>query len=210
MKTIKAGLLFSITFLFMGFRNPPSQNKIYNIIYVDNSRTKGLESLSTEMLEKISGNLDSMKGNTNKALAYFLSDDPNSQFTTNVDNAIRITNTLYKKSSGFPNSITDFKTITTKLFDEDLSNIGAINIYFFVTENYLKYDLTGDNGGILLNFLPKQLQALTQVGEEKVHVYIYYPKAAKNIRRERLVNYVAFPVNTKGFESRIKFHFDAI
>ena len=83
--------------------------------------------------------------------------------------------------SELPNSNKDKKNLEEKLFEEDLSDIGKIDVYFYVSEYYLISDLSGDNSGLFLNFFPKELQSITNCPSEKINIHIIYPKDSKQV-----------------------------
>jgi hypothetical protein len=68
----------------------------------------------------------------------------------------------------------------------------------------------GENSGLLLNFLPKELQSLTRCEEEKVNVHVIYPKNAQAIQPAAIQSFLNFAAGSKDFVSKIHYNFKSI
>jgi hypothetical protein len=208
---IKIVFLFCLSFALVSFtEDPKPAGRTFNLVYVDNGKYTGSSSLSSEMVDLLTNKLQEMQKDKNADLLYFLSNSANPEHTRSVSEALNMSNRLYNTYYIQANSIMDKRLLQQRIFNENLSNIGALNLYFFVTESYLKNDLMGSNAGMMLNFIPRELQLLSKCPEENINIYIYYPKNAQTLDQKALDGFQNFGSNVQGFESKIKFHFLSI
>ncbi len=193
----------------------PEKNIIrnsYNIFYVDNSKSlTGSEPLSTDMIDLLQKKVDSVKAEKSAKIEYYYSNYFNPEHARNVENAKKLIDKLNSGYNGLPNSVVDISFLRSYIYTDDLSNVENVNICFFVTEYYLTHDLLGRNSGLLLNFLPKEVQYITKTAPENITVTVYYPKASKTVAPNAGAT---FTQGIKGygglFKTKIHFNFQPV
>jgi hypothetical protein len=208
MHTKNSFVLALLSLCFFSFSGPgPTAGRTYNLVYVDNSKSTGSLSLNGEMIQAISRKLDSVKADNNASLLFYLSNSLTPELTRSFEGGQKLINKMYNSYYAQPNSVMDKRLLREQLFGENLSGIGAVNINFYVTESYLANDLMGDNSGLMINFLPREIQSISRCDEDKINVYIYYPKNAAGITPARLKSFSEFGKGAAGFDSKIRYHF---
>jgi len=160
---------------------PQAGTKTYHIIYVDNSRSQTMASLSLAMIERMEQTLDSIKQNPNAKLLFYLSNFKSPEVAKSHTSASRLVDQLTSGYKSTPDSRIDKSLLREQLFNDDLSNIGAIHFHLFLTESYARKDLFGSDPGYMLNGLLKEMAMAARVEPRDVRCEIYVPKAAGSL-----------------------------
>jgi hypothetical protein len=153
--------------------------KTLHLIYVDNSHARGFENFSPEMLDLVAKKIDSIHQNRNDDISLYASNGQNPDFVGNYKGAKSEVDKLSNGYTAEPYSPFDKTAIIDRIANSDLTGIKRLRLYFFVGESDLTNDLLKTNSGLLLNILPAELRLLTNVDEDQVSVYIFYPATAK-------------------------------
>ena len=178
---------------------------LFTIVYVDNSKVDGTSGLSSAMVDYISTSMDSISQNP---FLLYISNNSSPQYTKNPAAYKQVLNKLSEGSSSLPNCIEDKKLVWAILKREDVKKYAAINVYFFLTENYLKNTLMNETPGYLLNFFPKELALISNLDEQQINVNVYYsaePKS-KNPLTENEVKKAVHFYNINNYQSNIQYH----
>jgi hypothetical protein len=183
MLTLLTGFLASSTLLGnpAGPGLPSAGTKTYHVFYVDNSRSESMASLSSDMIELLERTLDSIKGNPNAKVLFYLSNFRNPEIAKSHASAMKLVDRLNSGYSATPDSRIDKAQIRQQIFNEDLSNIGTVRLHAFLTESYTRNDLIGGAPGFLLNGLLRELAVAARVAEKDVSCSIYVPKSAMEL-----------------------------
>lgn len=191
------------------FKRIPGNTKTgsYELIYVDNSKMEGTSGLSSNMIEYINQQADSLKSNN---FLIFLSNNTSPQYVKSIDNMKQVLNKLVEGNTSFPSAIEDKKQIwSIMLRSEDLKKYASINIRLYITENYLRNGLINEKPGFFLNFLPKEIATIADLDESKIHVYINYSpeatsKFVKPLTESEIRKSIAF-YNINNYQSTIRY-----
>jgi hypothetical protein len=162
------------------------------------------------MLDVLSAKIDSVHNIRTDAIGLYSSNSEQPDFVGNYKGA---KSTVDKMSNGYsplPYSPFDKATILEKVGGSDLSNITALNLYFFVNESYLGDDLMKTNSGLLLNILPEELRFLLGCDQEKVNVFIFFPASSKTVNEAGVLNFCRLTNMLNGGNSGIKYHVQGI
>ncbi|GAA4343176.1 hypothetical protein [Flaviaesturariibacter amylovorans] len=194
---------------FLSFRNKPEPPAAgtYHFVYVDNSRNSELASISSEMMDKVDKTIEAA-GKDNSAITFYISNGQRPDITTNATSARKAMSRLTSGSSPLPATWEEKKMIDEHLSkDKNLANAREINLHLFVSEAFLKTDLLSSQSGVLLKFLPKGMGLFANCPEEKIHVYLYYPKKATGSYEASLRGMQDFGNARADFKSGIQYHF---
>lgn len=211
MKAIKMFFTLFAAVVLVSFADGPGEpvaGRTLNMIYVQHTKSDK-NPVTGEGIAMISKRLDSIKNDKNAALIFFLSNSFQPVITRNAASAEKTTQRLYDSYFAEPSTLIDKGFIRDQLATENLAGIDAINFYFFVGEDFLKNDLAGDKAGIMLNFLPKELQQWVNCKDDKIHVYLYYPATMTALPKD-FNTLAGFDGGQKSMRSAIKFHFQPI
>jgi hypothetical protein len=127
MKFILPILIACLSFGLASFRTEdPAPLKSLHVFYVDNSKFSGRLPLSGEMIEWMSKRVDSLKGDKNSQISFFVSNSAKPEYTNSFDRSKKLINALYDGYGSQPNSMLDKPAISAKLFSDDLSDIGLL------------------------------------------------------------------------------------
>jgi hypothetical protein len=158
--------------------NEKTKTGTFNLIYIDNSKMEGTAGLSSNMIEYINTQADSVKKNN---FLMFLSNNTSPQYVKSAEFINQFLNKLVEGNTKFPNAIEDKKQLWSILLrGEDLKKYATINIRLYITENYLRNGLLNDNPGLFLKFFPKEIATIANLDESNVHVYINYSPELKS------------------------------
>ncbi|RYZ22344.1 MAG: hypothetical protein EOO16_09440 [Chitinophagaceae bacterium] len=211
MKTFKLLTLAPLIAAASGFVVPASRPApaAYNLIYVDNSRSSEDAVMSVEMIGRVESLLDSI-GTAKSAVSFYLSNDTRPDMASTTGTAKTLINRMMNSYSAPPNSWRDRRKLNDVLAnDKSLTSATSVNLYLFLSENYLKGDLLGNNNGVLLNFLPREVQLYSSLPDERINVFVFYPQKSQTAFTERIRAFRAFS-NQKDFKSGIQYHFSSL
>jgi len=184
--------------------------RTYQLFYIDNSHTRGYQNFSPNMLDVLSAKIDSIHWNRNDDIAVFSSNGEQPEFVANFKGAKSVVDKLSNGYTAEPYSPYDKSTLIGQVANTDLSDVKALNIYFFVTESYLTSDLLKTNSGLLFNILPEELRFLLGCDQGKVNVFIYYPAAATSIKESGILGFCRLKSDVDAQGTGIKYHVQGI
>ena len=162
------------------------------------------------MLDVLSGKIDSVHGNRVDDIAVFSSNGNQPEFFANYKGAKSVVDKLSNGYTAEPYSPYDKSTLIAQVANTDLSDVKALNIYFFVTESYLTSDLLKTNSGLLFNILPEELRFLLGCDQGKVNVFIYYPAAATSVKDSGILTFCRLKNDMNADGTGIKYHVQGI
>ena len=196
-----------IIFTATSFANPiPPPQKTLHLFYVDNSNSKTYGNFGAEMFSILEASVDSINNDKFATLAFFVANGERTEFASNYRGAKNIISKLSNASANAPNSFFDRSFIVESLLSTDLASIKGVQLHLYLSEASLLSDfIGGNNAGLFINTLPRDLQYLIESSDENIAVNIYYPSESKKIKESQLKSFTEFPNVHKGFASSIKF-----
>ena len=172
------------------------------VFYVENSKSDGSSSLSSESIEKLEAEIKKNNSTPSNKFLLYWSNDAKFDFCKKAESCNKLLNSLFERNSRTPNAWLDKHQMRNLIFDKEFLLKGNIVVNYFVTENYLLEYATRDEPSTLMGLFPRELAYITGAEETKVTVNIFYSNSKSKITREMLNQ-----VNNFSNQSGIKYNY---